>query len=213
LDVVAEWERENGQVLVDLAVNKDVQDAILNDPVRSAVVDIIDIEQWFYHEKGEYAPPGGVNMAQRQYMRKIRTGGARFEDVYRAVSEYRSQYPDKAVIYSAQKYPQMCWAALFAGGSCAAIPVTDAVFLKDLAQMRPYGHLNGCYMLGDTSTGALVYVDGERDEASFDLPDGTYKVSRIHAESGVVSPLKSAERISKTYVLQGKGIYWLKKIK
>ena len=44
LDVITEWEQENGQVLVDLAVNKDVQDAILNDPVRSKVVDIIDIE-------------------------------------------------------------------------------------------------------------------------------------------------------------------------
>lgn len=81
LDVIAEWEQENGKVLVDLAVNKDVQDAILKDPMRSKIVDIIDIEQWFYHNKGEYAPPGGVNMAQRQYMRKIRTGGARFEDV------------------------------------------------------------------------------------------------------------------------------------
>ena len=98
LDVIAEWEEENGPVLVDLAVNKDVQDSILKDPKRSKIVDIIDIEQWFYHNKGEYAPPGGVNMAQRQYMRKIRTGSARFEDVYRAVSEYRKQYPDKADI-------------------------------------------------------------------------------------------------------------------
>ena len=55
LDVIAEWEEENGPVLVDLAVNKDVQDAILKDPVRSKIVDIIDIEQWFYHNKGEYA--------------------------------------------------------------------------------------------------------------------------------------------------------------
>lgn len=114
--------KENGPVLVDLAVNKDVQDAILEDPVRSKIVDIIDIEQWFYHNKGEYAPQGGVNMAQRQYMRKIKTGSARFEDVYRAVSEYRAKY-NKAVIYSAQKYPELGWASLMAGGSCAVIPV------------------------------------------------------------------------------------------
>ena len=43
LDVIAEWEQENGKVLVDLAVNKDVQDAILKDPMRSRIVDIIDI--------------------------------------------------------------------------------------------------------------------------------------------------------------------------
>ena len=63
LDVIAEWEQENGKVLVDLAVNKDVQDAILKDPMRSKIVDIIDIEQWFYHNKGEYAPPGGVRIS------------------------------------------------------------------------------------------------------------------------------------------------------
>ena len=117
-------------MLVDLAVNKDVQDAILKDPVRSKIVDIIDIEQWFYHDKGEYVPEGGVNMAPRQYQRKIKTGSTRFEDVYRAVSEYRSQYPDKAVVYSAQKYPEMAWASLMAGGSSASIPVKDENFLR-----------------------------------------------------------------------------------
>jgi len=132
IDVIAEWEKENGHVLVDLAVNKDVQDAILNDPVRSKVVDIIDIEQWFYHSKGEYAPEGGVSVAPRQYLRKIRTGSARFEDVYRAVCEYRTKY-DKAVVYSAQKHPELCWASLMAGGSCAAIPVKDQVFLHDIS--------------------------------------------------------------------------------
>ena len=156
LDVIAEWEQENGKVLVDLAVNKDVQDAILKDPMRSKIVDIIDIEQWFYHNKGEYAPPGGVNMAQRQYMRKIRTGGARFEDVYRAVREYRTQYPGKAVIYSAQKHPEMCWASLMAGGSCAAIPVSDQAFLYELSQMSPCSAEEGTYLL----KGGAVWLAG-----------------------------------------------------
>ena len=66
LDVVAEWETENGRTLVALAVTKDVQDSILNDPIRSKIVDIIDIEQWYNHQKGQYAPPGGMNMAPRQ---------------------------------------------------------------------------------------------------------------------------------------------------
>ena len=127
--MVAEWETENGRTLVALAVTKDVQDSILNDPIRSKIVDIIDIEQWYNHQKGQYAPPGGMNMAPRQYMRKIRGGSVRFDDVYRAVAEYRTSYPDKAVIYSAQKYPEMGWAALMAGGSCANVPVNDKMFL------------------------------------------------------------------------------------
>ena len=207
LDVIAEWEQENGPVLVDLAVNKDVQNAILADPVRSKVVNIIDIEQWFYHNKGEYAPPGGVNMAQRQYMRKIRTGSARFEDVYRAVSEYRQQYPDKAVIYSAQKAPELCWAALMAGGSCAAIPVTDKAFLAELSQMTPRPSLvAGFYMLSGDN-GYLFYRESE-GPFNIDLGQGKYILYSIDEKTGTMTRLRDT---SSSVTLESKGIYWLKK--
>ena len=207
LDVIAEWEQENGSVLVDLAVNKDVQDAILKDPVRSKIVDIIDIEQWFYHNKGEYAPPGGVNMAQRQYMRKIRTGSARFEDVYRAVSEYRKQYPDKAVIYSAQKAPELCWAALMAGGSCAAIPVTDKAFLAELSQMVPRpSFVDDFYMLsGDNG---YLFYRASGGASNIDLGQGKYTIYSIDEKTGTMTRLRDT---SSTVTLESKGIYWLKK--
>ena len=207
LDVIAEWEEENGPVLVDLAVNKDVQDAILKDPVRSKIVDIIDIEQWFYHNKGEYAPPGGVNMAQRQYMRKIRTGSARFEDVYRAVSEYRKQYPDKAVIYSAQKAPELCWAALMAGGSCAAIPVTDKAFLAELSQMVPRPSFVPDFYMLSGDNGYLFYrASGE--SSNIDLGQGKYTLYSIDEKTGTVTRLRDT---SSPVTLESKGIYWLKK--
>ena len=207
LDVIAEWEEENGPVLVDLAVNKDVQDSILKDPKRSKIVDIIDIEQWFYHNKGEYAPPGGVNMAQRQYMRKIRTGSARFEDVYRAVSEYRKQYPDKAVIYSAQKAPELCWAALMAGGSCAAIPVTDKAFLAELSQMVPRpSFVDDFYMLsGDNG---YLFYRASGGPSNIDLGQGKYTLYSIDEKTGTMTRLRDT---SSTVTLESKGIYWLKK--
>jgi len=201
LDVIAEWEQENGKVLVALAVNKDVQDAILKDPKRSKVVDIIDIEQWFYHNKGEYAPPGGVNMAQRQYMRKIRTGSARFEDVYRAVSEYRTQYPDKAVVYSAQKAPEMGWAALMAGGSCANIPVKDEAFLKAIATMQVDSSQakDGTFQLHGPKD-VLVYKDSDK---TLPVNDPKLKVVQIDLKTGKLTPLKERN-------LSGKGLFWLK---
>ena len=201
LDVIAEWEQENGKVLVALAVNKDVQDAILKDPKRSKVVDIIDIEQWFYHNKGEYAPPGGVNMAQRQYMRKIRTGSARFEDVYRAVSEYRTQYPDKAVIYSAQKAPEMGWAALMAGGSCANIPVKEEAFLKAIATMQVDSSeaKDGIYLLHGPKD-VLVYKDSDK---TVPVNDPKQKVVKIDIKTGKLTPLKERN-------ISGKGLFWLR---
>lgn len=205
LDVIAEWEQENGRVLVALAVNKDVQDAILADPIRSKIVDIIDIEQWFYHNKGEYAPEGGVNMAQRQYMRKIRTGSARFEDVYRAVSEYRSQYPDKAVVYSAQKYAEMGWASLMAGGSCATIPVKDQVFLSELSKMKPSCPQQNVYMLKGEN-GWLIY----NNDSGYDLNVGNnrYVISRINDETGEITHLRD---VSGLLQLKEKGLFWIRK--
>ena len=207
LDVIAEWEQENGPVLVDLAVNKDVQDAILKDPVRSKVVDIIDIEQWFYHNKGEYAPPGGVNMAQRQYMRKIRTGSARFEDVYRAVSEYRQQYPDKAVIYSAQKFPELGWASLMAGGSCAAVPVRDAAFLQSVATMHPVpspaAHV---YLLqGETDR---LYLKQSSEALTVTLDGGTYLLYQVDEKNGTLTKPQS---VKKETTLKGKGVFLIRK--
>lgn len=207
LDVVSEWEQENGQVLVDLAVNKDVQDAILNDPVRSKVVDIIDIEQWFYHNKGEYAPPGGVNMAQRQYLRKIRTGSVRFEDAYRAVSEYRTKYPDKAVIYAAQKHPEMCWASLMAGGSCTAVPVTDATFLKSIADMKP-----------TASPATDVYLlQGQHDQLYCKLSDKPLTVTlplssyQLYQYDPVTGKVLQQRNVKKDITLTSKGVYLIHK--
>ena len=205
LDVVGEWEKENGPVLVDLAVNKDVQDAILEDPVRSKIVDIIDIEQWFYHNKGEYAPQGGVNMAQRQYMRKIKTGSARFEDVYRAICEYRAKY-NKAVIYSAQKYPELGWASLMAGGSCAVIPVKDETFLSSISSMKPE-KMEDYYLL-KSAEGMVVYLP-QNGEKNITLPSkDTYILYQIDERTGQIRRIGNVKNDVK---LKEKGIFWLQK--
>ena len=48
LDTIGEWQRETGRrALVALSCTKDVQDAILADPQRSAVVDVVDFRYWW----------------------------------------------------------------------------------------------------------------------------------------------------------------------
>lgn len=122
LQTVAEWEAKTGKhALVALSCNKDVQDSILQDPELRKVVDIINIEQWYYTEKGVYAPEGGKNLAPRQYLRRLRPARVTYDSVYKAVSEYRQKYPDKAVIYTGASYPQMGKAVMDAGGSCPVI--------------------------------------------------------------------------------------------
>src|SRR4030095_2304872 len=124
LDVIDQWEKENKQKeIIGLSTTKDVQDAILGDPKRAAVVDLIDIRQWHYQEDGTtYEPKGGKNLAPRQHARLLKPKRTSFEQVYRAVSEYKQKFPTKAVIYSGDSYDQFGWAVLMAGGSLATLP-------------------------------------------------------------------------------------------
>ena len=100
LETVAEWEAKTGKhAMVALSCTKDVQDAVLSDPKLAKVVDIIVIEQWYYTDKGLYAPEGGKSLAPRQYSRRLRPGKCNAETINRALTEYRTAYPDKAVVY------------------------------------------------------------------------------------------------------------------
>jgi hypothetical protein len=122
IDVIAEWQKETGcHPLIALSATKDVQDAILEDSVRSKTVDIIDIRYWMYRADGSlYAPEGGLNLAPRQHGRLTAPGRVSDESVFRAVDEYRTKYPDKAVIYYAEGYPQHGNSVEKAGGSLPA---------------------------------------------------------------------------------------------
>jgi hypothetical protein len=145
LDTIAAWQQETGRdVIVGLSCPKDVQDAILGDPARAALVDVIDIRYWWYQEDGQtYAPEGGRNLAPRQHARQLRPKSTSAEAVYRAVREYRQRYPRKAVIFSADgngagEGPADGWAVVMAGGSLpASLPGADHALLTALARMTP----------------------------------------------------------------------------
>jgi Family of unknown function (DUF6298) len=100
LDVVSEWERETGKhPLIALSAPKDVQDAILADPVRSAVVDVIDFTYWFRNPEGkEFAPPGGESLAPRQYQRLFKGKRPNAANIAEMAREYRQRFPAKAII-------------------------------------------------------------------------------------------------------------------
>jgi hypothetical protein len=100
LDVIAEWERETGKhPLIALSAPKDVQDAILADPVRATVVDVIDLTYWFRNADGkEFAPAGGQSLAPRQHARLWKGSRPNAESIAAMAREYRQKFPQKAVI-------------------------------------------------------------------------------------------------------------------
>jgi hypothetical protein len=150
-------------------------------------------------------------MAPRQYLRQMKTGTATFADVYKAVLEYRTAYPDKAVVYYAQKYPELAWAVFMAGGSCPAIAVTDKAFLQSAATMQPTAHHDGCYVMQDARGDAMVWLDTDH-AASVPLSAAQhYAVYKVDVKTGAIG--RVADKVWKDDVgkyMTSRGAYWLR---
>lgn len=220
LDVIAEWKLETGKdPLIALSTTKDVQDAILNDPVRSEIVDVIDIRYWHYQDGGLlYAPEGGKHLAPRQFARKMKMGAVSFEDVYKAVSEYRQKQPAKAVTYYAPKYPEMAWAVFMAGGSLPGLPpIDDDSFLKDALQMQIMddGRSPVAYQaLEKTDIGKIIYFRKGSDRCPITLPPGMYQVKKIDTATGKITLLDERFEADRPYDVRFprvNDLYWFKR--
>lgn len=220
LDVIAEWEGETGEkALIALSATKDVQDAILADPIRSAVVDIIDIRYWFYREDGTtYEPKGGLNLAPRQHARLTKPGNVSFESVYRAVSEYRTKHSDKAVAYFSNSYPQQAWASFMAGGSLASLPrINDERFLEAATSMQPMLKLNKAnqYVLGGENKGFIIYTRNSTIELDLSKEAGLFIAHRINPADGSIvketKVIKGGSAIKWTNTGTKDVVLWLQK--
>jgi hypothetical protein len=183
LDVVSEWEDEHKKdVLVALSAPKDVQDAILADEKRAERVDMIDIRYWSYTaDKGLYAPRGGQNLAPRQHLRQTRQKPGGAEAIFRAVHEYKSRFPGKAVTYFADENCPSAhngWAVLMGGGSLADLRLPEELG-KDVAEMAPMeGVVEGGWCLGRAGGGYLIYAEGDA-ALNLTLPPGKYRVTWV----------------------------------
>lgn len=191
VNTIAAWEKEkNKKEIIALSVTKDVQDAILADNKYAATIDVIDIRYWHYRsDSSAYAPLGGQNLAPRQHARLVKPGKTSFEQVYRAVAEYRTKYPNKAVIYSGDSFDSYGWAVLMAGGSLPVIPaIADKNFLSDAATMDIVPLSNGVkdqWMLGNKEKEYVVY-NASSSSSLIDLTNtkGQYKVQWINPSNG-----------------------------
>lgn len=221
LDEIAAWEKETGKhPIIGLSTTKDVQDAILADPKRAAVVDVIDIRYWHYQQDGTaYAPQGGQNLAPRQHARLLKPKSSSPAAVYKAVAEYRQRYPGKAVTYYGDNYDRNGWAVLMAGGSMPALNIQDSTFLQAVAGMQPLATgdtLVRQWVLHNAQTGYVIY-DLAKDKGTVEsiIDAGSYTVNWVNGLSGAVRTtkerVKGGKAIAVTKPDRGNWILWLKK--
>ncbi|MDQ1148802.1 DUF6298 domain-containing protein [Sphingobacterium zeae] len=188
IDVIKEWKAETGKnPMIGLSATKDVQDAILADTERAKEIQVIDIRYWHYQADGKtYAPQGGQNLAPRQHARLLKPKKTSMEAVYKAVSEYRTRYPDKAVLYFADNYPTMAWASFMAGGSMANLPkIGNNDFYRAASAMKAT-EINGAWLLKG-SQGLIIYKE-KSDAEDIDLSDykGGFEMTRINPKNGTI---------------------------
>ncbi|WP_198424772.1 DUF6298 domain-containing protein [Spirosoma endbachense] len=224
IDTISEWEKETGKkVIVGLSTTKDVQDAILADARRAAVINLVDIRYWHYQASGTvYAPAGGQNLAPRQHARLVVPKKTSFEQVYRAVREYRQKYPEKSVTYAADSYESMGWAVLMAGGSMPTIPlIADPQFLTDAAQMQPLDLTQTApnqWILGAEKTGYILYNESP-NPVQLDLTKavGSFSVSYVNPKTGRITKSKEVVKGGGMVSLKNQStdaeVIWVKKSK
>ena len=217
LETVQEWQQETGKdPLILLGATKDVQDSILRVPGLAAVVDVIDINYWFYRADGTlYAPEGGKNLAPRQHARLTPPGEASAAAVYRTVREYRDRYPDKAVIYRTVGSAEYPWSIVLAGGSLAGIPRIEADgFLTAVAAMTPVNAPDEPEWLLKGTEGYVFYraagVSG--DDPVLSLETGRYEQISIDPQTGrVISRQRVTVSKDNGFRVAAGQVIWLKR--
>jgi hypothetical protein len=216
VETIKQWETTHKKKeIIGLSATKDVQDAILTDPAKTSVINVIDIRYWYYQANGDaYAPIGGQSLAPRQQARIFKPKAASFEQVYRAVHEYRTKYPDKAVLFSADGYDHFGWAVFMAGGSLPVLPPgTDSEFLTAASSMKPItlpGAPKDQYALG-FAKGYIVYSSSD-NAIRLDLPVGGYKAQWIDAQTGKIvtgEQIKGGNGVEIKSPKAGTAILWL----
>jgi hypothetical protein len=222
IDTIKEWEKETGRhPVIGLSVTKDVQDKILADSGRAAVVDLIDIRYWHYQADGTlYAPQGGQNLAPRQHARLLKPKKTSFAEVYHAVSEYRKKFPQKAVIYSGDSFDSFGWAILMAGGSLSNIQGINSSFLSLATTMTPFLPAAGKFPMqyGLTAEGkAYILYNASTEAIDLDLSkvSGKYNLTVMNAKDGKILKEEkiNAGRISKVYKAgSGDEVIFIKKL-
>lgn len=166
-----------------------------------------------------YAPGGGLNLAPRQHARLVSPGNVSFASVYRAVSEYRSKFPGKAVIYSGYMEPDYPWAVFMGGGSMAAIPAIRVTgFLESSASMKPVpASKDGLYTLLNSDGERIIYISGT-NKINIDLQDfkATFRFSWIDPSGGNEIKKGGNMKGGKSHMLElpvkGDIILWIRKI-
>ena len=216
LDTIEAWENETqNHPLVALATTKDVQDSILADDRRRAVVDVICFRYWWQTDSGLFAPKGGLNQSPRQFERQWKGGSPNDQNLAVMAAEYRQKFSDKAVIASGEDVDMSrgAWAFVCAGGSMPNLPrMTDAKLLAAIPKMRPWlaDDDKAIWALREPGKQILVYAGGDHMELDLSAETGAFRLRMVNSETGAVTAGETVQAGAKVKLPEAT-VVWLVK--
>jgi hypothetical protein len=215
LDTIGDWRREhqNSRAIIALAAPKNVQDAILADAKRAAVVDVIAFRYWWLTDKGIYAPDGGLNLAPRQWQRILGNAAPGDLNLATMAAEYRGKFPSKPVIAASEQGLNLSrggWAYVCAGGSMPNLPrTTDSKLLAAIPQMQPWltDSAKKIWALREPGKQILVYAGGD-GEVDLSAESGKFYLAAVDMKKGRVTPGENIAGGGKVKLPRA-GVFWL----
>ncbi|HSY16995.1 MAG TPA: DUF6298 domain-containing protein, partial [Candidatus Acidoferrales bacterium] len=192
IDTIGAWEVETGRhPLIALAAPKNVQDAILADAKRAAVVDVIAFRYWWLTDKGLFAPDGGENQSPRQFFRQWKGGQPTDENLAAMTAEYRAKFPAKVVMAAGEQgmtLEHAGWAYLCAGGSMPRLPKgTDGKLLAAIPQMQPWAAASQGGRRALREAGKQMLVCGGGSTLDLSGETGTFRLNLVNVRTGTVT--------------------------
>ncbi|HEY1788025.1 MAG TPA: DUF6298 domain-containing protein, partial [Verrucomicrobiae bacterium] len=214
LDTIANWENETKlHPLIALAAAKDVQDSVLSDKKRAAIVDVICFRYWWKTGKGLFAPRGGQNESPRQFERQWKGGTPTDKDLASMAAQYRHNFPAKVIIASGEDVSfRGGWAYCCAGGSMPDLPkTTDKTLLAAIPKMQPWfaEEAKAVWALREPGKQMLIYA-GENAELDLSDETGAFQLRKINATTGEIGPEIQRLHAGGSFPLPA-GIFWLTK--
>ncbi|HEX3628751.1 MAG TPA: DUF6298 domain-containing protein [Verrucomicrobiae bacterium] len=212
LDTIGAWENETQlHPLIALCATKDVQDSILADKKRAAIMDVICFRYWWRTNKGLFAPKGGQNQSPRQFERQWKGGAPTDHNLAVMAATYRQNFPDKAIIASGEDVSfHGGWAYCCAGGSMPDLPkTTDQALLAAIPDMQPWirDDKREIWSLHEPGKQVLIYA-GENADLDLSGETGAFRTRKIDEDTGKIDADTQMIHAGGQVSLPA-GIYWL----
>jgi hypothetical protein len=173
---------------------------------------VIDFRYWWRTDKGEFAPPGGKNLAPRQFERQWRGGRPNDMNLASMAAEYRAQFPTKPLL---SDFDTAGWAWVCAGRSLPRMPrTTDTNLLAAITKMQPWVEASSSNrrVLRGREEYLVCFGRGASNKLDLSHESGMFIARWVDPQTGETTVVPKSIKAERNMSMpDSTGVYWLTK--